>query len=162
PGIAHAVVEAFLSKNDTPEDPLTRRERQVLQLVAEGKTTKETAVILGISAKTVESHRTRLMQKLDIHETAGLVPYAVQSGALLSVHGRDPATRGGPPRDAPRPRACPPRRPLPPPPPPHAGEGGGGRGATGPRPRISPARGRPPARRSPRRRRRSRSPPGRG
>ncbi|HKA90005.1 MAG TPA: response regulator transcription factor [Haliangiales bacterium] len=82
PGIAHAVVEAFLSKNDTPEDPLTRRERQVLQLVAEGKTTKETAVILGISAKTVESHRTRLMQKLDIHETAGLVRYAIRSGVI--------------------------------------------------------------------------------
>jgi DNA-binding NarL/FixJ family response regulator len=82
PGIAHTVVEAVLSKTDTPEDPLTPRERQVLQLVAEGKTTKEVAVILGISAKTAESHRTRIMQKLDIHETAGLVRYAIRSGVI--------------------------------------------------------------------------------
>jgi DNA-binding NarL/FixJ family response regulator len=82
PGIAHTVVEAVLSKNEAPEDPLTPRERQVLQLVAEGKTTKEVAAILGISPKTAESHRTRIMQKLDIHETAGLVRYAIRSGVI--------------------------------------------------------------------------------
>jgi DNA-binding NarL/FixJ family response regulator len=54
----------------------------VLQLIAEGKSTKELASVLGISTKTAESHRTRLMQKLDIHETATLVLYAVRRGIV--------------------------------------------------------------------------------
>jgi DNA-binding CsgD family transcriptional regulator len=54
----------------------------VLQLVAEGKTTKEVAAILGISVKTAESHRTRIMSKLNIHETAGLVRYAIRRGLI--------------------------------------------------------------------------------
>lgn len=80
PGISRAVVEAYLSKAELPADPLTRREREVLQLIAEGKTTKEVAALLGIAVKTAESHRTRLMEKLDIHETAGLVRYAIRQG----------------------------------------------------------------------------------
>ena len=52
------------------------------QLIAEGKATKEIAQLLGISAKTAESHRTRLMQKLDIHETASLVRYAIRRGMV--------------------------------------------------------------------------------
>jgi DNA-binding NarL/FixJ family response regulator len=75
-------VGAFLSKTELPADPLTSRERQVLQLVGEGKSTKEVAVLLGISMKTAESHRTRLMQKLDIHETASLVRYAIRRGLV--------------------------------------------------------------------------------
>jgi len=63
-----------------PSDPLTSREREVLQLIAEGKTTTEIADLLGISVKTVESHRTRLMEKLDIRQTAGLVRYAIRRG----------------------------------------------------------------------------------
>lgn len=82
PGISEAVVNAYMSKSETPPDPLTQRERQVLQLVAEGKTTKEIASILGVSVKTAESHRTRTMQKLDIHETAGLVRYAIKRGLI--------------------------------------------------------------------------------
>ena len=82
PGISSAVVGAFLSKTDLPEDPLTSRERQVLQLVGEGKSSKEVAAVLGISLKTVESHRTRLMQKLNIHETASLVRYAIRRGLI--------------------------------------------------------------------------------
>jgi len=82
PGISRAVVQAFLSKTDIPEDPLTTREREVLQLVAEGKTTKEIAVQLGISAKTADSHRTNIMEKLDIHDTAGLVRYAIKRGII--------------------------------------------------------------------------------
>src|SRR5256886_3575826 len=78
PGISRAVVEAYRSKSDRPVDPLTVRERQVLQLIAEGKSTKDAASLLGISVKTAESHRMRLMQKLDIHETASLVRYAVR------------------------------------------------------------------------------------
>lgn len=70
PGVSRALVEAYLAKTDLPPDPLTPRERQVLQLVAEGKTTKEIATILDVSVKTAESHRTRLMKKLDTHDTA--------------------------------------------------------------------------------------------
>jgi DNA-binding NarL/FixJ family response regulator len=65
-----------------PADPLTSRERQVLQLIAEGKSTKDVAALLGVSVKTAESHRSRLMQKLDIHETASLVRYAVKHGLV--------------------------------------------------------------------------------
>jgi two-component system response regulator NreC len=82
PSISGAIVGAFLSKTDLPADPLTSRERQVLQLVGEGKSTKEVATLLGVSVKTAESHRTRLMQKLDIHETASLVRYAIRRGLV--------------------------------------------------------------------------------
>jgi two-component system response regulator NreC len=82
PSISGAIVGAFLSKTDLPADPLTSRERQVLQLVGEGKSTKEVATLLGVSIKTAESHRTRLMQKLDIHETASLVRYAIRRGLV--------------------------------------------------------------------------------
>ena len=82
PGVSGAVVQAYLAKTDIPPDPLSSRERQVLQLIAEGKTTKEVATILIISVKTAESHRTRIMQKLDIHETASLVRYAVRQGLV--------------------------------------------------------------------------------
>jgi len=82
PGVSRAVVEAYRSKSAAPIDPLTARERQVLQLIAEGKSTKDAASLLGISVKTAESHRMRLMQKLDIHETASLVRYAVRRGLI--------------------------------------------------------------------------------
>ena len=81
PGVSAAVVEAYQSKKG-PADLLTSREREVLQLVAEGKTTKEIASLLGVSVKTAESHRTRVMQKLDIHETASLVRYAIRRGLI--------------------------------------------------------------------------------
>ena len=82
PGIAGAVMAAYRTKSDRPANPLTARERQVLQLIAEGKSTKEVASILGVRVKTAESHRSRLMQKLDIHETARLVRYAVKRGLV--------------------------------------------------------------------------------
>jgi DNA-binding NarL/FixJ family response regulator len=82
PGISEAVVQAYLAKAEIPRDPLTSREREVLQLVAEGKSTKEVAGLLGISFKTAESHRTRILKKLDLHETAGLVRYAVRRGLI--------------------------------------------------------------------------------
>jgi len=82
-GVSEAVVEAYLTKQEGgPIEHLTSRELQVLQLVAEGKTTKEIASLLGISFKTAESHRTRIMEKLDIHETAGLVRYAIRRGVI--------------------------------------------------------------------------------
>ena len=82
PNISRAVVEAYLSKTQDPADPLSARERQVLQLVGEGKSTKDIAAHLGISVKTAESHRARLMKKLDIHETASLVRYAIRHGLI--------------------------------------------------------------------------------
>jgi len=82
PGISSAVVDAYLNRMEVPADPLTPRERQVLQLVAEGKTTKEIAQLIGVGTKTAESYRARLMQKLDIHQTAGLVRYAIRQGML--------------------------------------------------------------------------------
>lgn len=79
PGVSGVVVDAVRSNAAMPEeDPLTARERQVLKLVAEGYSTKECATILGVSVKTADSHRTRLMGKLGIHGTAGLVRYAVR------------------------------------------------------------------------------------
>lgn len=82
PGVSRVVVEACGSKSQKASDPLSGRERQVLQLIAEGKSTKDVASLLGISVKTAESHRSRLMQKLDIHETASLVRYAVRRGLV--------------------------------------------------------------------------------
>jgi two-component system response regulator NreC len=82
PGISHVVVDACSSETNAPPDPLSGRERQVLQLVCEGKSTRDVAQLLGISVKTVESHRARLMQKLDIHETASLVLYGVRQGLI--------------------------------------------------------------------------------
>jgi DNA-binding NarL/FixJ family response regulator len=82
PHVSGAVVQAYLAKTELPYEPLTPRERQVLQLIAEGKTTKETAAVLDVSVKTAETHRTNLMEKLDIHSTAGLVRYAIKRGLL--------------------------------------------------------------------------------
>jgi DNA-binding NarL/FixJ family response regulator len=82
PNISRAVVDAYLSKAYVSTDHLSGRERQVLQLVGEGKSTKDIAVHLGISVKTAESHRARLMKKLDIHETASLVRYAIRRGLI--------------------------------------------------------------------------------
>ncbi len=82
PAISRNVVQAYLHSGEPLTDPLSPREREVLQLVAEGKTTKEIASVLGISVKTVESHRTRIMAKLNIHETAGLVRYAIRQGLI--------------------------------------------------------------------------------
>ena len=80
PGVSQAVLDAFLSRREFTPPSLTPRERQVLQLVAEGKRSKEIADLLGISTKTAEAHRAHIMDKLEIHETAGLVRYAVKYG----------------------------------------------------------------------------------
>ena len=82
PSICGAIVGAYLNGSKAALDPLTPREREVLQLVVEGKTTKEVATILGVSTKTAESHRARLMDKLGIHETATLVRYAIRHGMV--------------------------------------------------------------------------------
>jgi two-component system, NarL family, response regulator NreC len=82
PKISKAVVRAYLTNTDGPNAQLSVRERQVLQLVGEGHSTKKIASLLGISAKTADTHRTKLMEKLDIHQTAGLVRYAIRNGLL--------------------------------------------------------------------------------
>ncbi len=82
PDVSSAIAHAYQNKSDALFSNLTARERQVLQLVAEGKTTKEVAQLLGISVKTADSHRTRIMTKLGIHDTAGLVRYAIRQGLI--------------------------------------------------------------------------------
>jgi DNA-binding NarL/FixJ family response regulator len=62
--------------------PLTPRQREILQLIAEGHTTKQIAAVLHRSEKTIEAHRTRLMQQLDLHDVAGLVRYAIRIGLV--------------------------------------------------------------------------------
>jgi DNA-binding NarL/FixJ family response regulator len=83
PRVMNAVVQAYLTSATLPQDPLTSREREIVQRIAEGQTTKEIAAHLGLSVKTVESHRINLMRKLDIHETATLVRYAIRRGLTL-------------------------------------------------------------------------------
>jgi len=82
PGISRAVVDASLGRRAPVLDPLTTREREVLHLVAEGRTTKAIADMLSISAKTVETHRGAIMRKLDIHDTPSLVRYAIRRGLI--------------------------------------------------------------------------------
>lgn len=72
---------------DDPLDRLTERQREILQLVAEGMTTKEIANHLDLSIKTVETHRSNIMARLDIHDLAGLVRFAVERGVVLSSRG---------------------------------------------------------------------------
>jgi DNA-binding NarL/FixJ family response regulator len=81
PDVSHALVKAYRGQQAaTPR--LSAREQQVLQLVAQGKSTKEVASVLGISVKTASAHRSSLMRKLDVHETASLVRYAIRSGFI--------------------------------------------------------------------------------
>jgi len=89
PGISKLMVEEFIRRanNNVPaaapsEAPLTNRETEVLRLIAGGLTNQEIAEKLFISARTVDTHRTNLMQKLNIHETAGLVKYAIEKGIV--------------------------------------------------------------------------------
>lgn len=86
--IERMVLEGFLDSNGSPVEkefsrsPLSSREREVLQLLAEGKTSREVAVILGLSVKTAETHRSNLMRKLDLHSISELVLYAVRNNFL--------------------------------------------------------------------------------
>jgi two-component system response regulator NreC len=89
PAIASVVVRQSLgslgSKARSQQANLSKREREVLQLIAEGNSTKEIAATLYVSVKTVETHRKQIMGKLDIHSVAGLTKYAVREG-LTSLH----------------------------------------------------------------------------
>ena len=81
-GAGRAVPRTRGGAAQDPYGALTAREREVFHLVVDGKTTKEVAKVLGISPKTAENHRTRLMEKLDVHNTAELVRYAARRGLL--------------------------------------------------------------------------------
>ncbi len=83
--ISQQVIEACLKRNATPSqtrEMLTPRQREILQLIAEGNSTKQIAYKLDISVKTAESHRTDLMDALDIHDIAGLTRYAIRMGLI--------------------------------------------------------------------------------
>jgi DNA-binding NarL/FixJ family response regulator len=82
PAVSGIVVSAYLCGTQTPSDLLTSREREVLQLVAEGRTSKEVASLLSVTVKTAESYWARIMEKLDIHSTASLVRYAIRRGVI--------------------------------------------------------------------------------
>jgi DNA-binding NarL/FixJ family response regulator len=85
PKVAQMMLDGYLrpQESDTPDKcVLTPREREVIQLVAEGKTTKEVATALSLSVKTAETHRTNLMRKLDLHSVADLTLYAVRNGIV--------------------------------------------------------------------------------
>jgi DNA-binding NarL/FixJ family response regulator len=85
PAISKRVLDAYLHGAGVGTDPsllLTPRHREILQLIAEGNTTKQIASILNLSVKTVETHRMQLMDRLDIHDVAGLVRYAIRHHIL--------------------------------------------------------------------------------
>jgi len=109
-GVSQTVVNACLSQVPRRADPLSGRERSVLQLIAEGRTMKEIGSVLGISPRTAETHRTRIMHRLEIHDIAGLVRYAIEQGLI-----RSSAAAGdeqGEPVATPRPATASRSRPL--------------------------------------------------
>lgn len=82
PGISNKVISNITSNSPSTREELSVRERQVLEMVSQGKTTKQIAVVLNLSPKTVEAIRGRIMKKLDLHHTAELVTYAVRNELL--------------------------------------------------------------------------------
>ena len=87
PAVSKGVVSDYVQRlrnEEQPIDVLTPRQREVLQLIAEGQSTKDIARRLDLSVKTVETHRTQLMKQLDIHEVTGLVRYALRAGLVTS------------------------------------------------------------------------------
>ena len=87
PAISKHVVADYIRHDGgepSPLELLTQRQREILQLLGEGHSTKEIARILHVSPKTVETHRTQLMERLDIHDIAGLVRFAIRAGVLSS------------------------------------------------------------------------------
>jgi two-component system response regulator NreC len=82
PAVSDAVLTDYRKHVTDPLDLLTSREREVLQLIAEGKTNKEIASTLNLSVYTVEAHRGRIMEKLNLHSTGELVRFAVRNGLI--------------------------------------------------------------------------------
>ena len=82
PAVSDAVLTDYRRHVTDPLDLLTSREREVLQMIAEGKTNKEIATTLNLSVYTVEAHRGRVMEKLNLHSTGELVRFALRSGLI--------------------------------------------------------------------------------
>lgn len=82
PSIADAVLADYRRHVTNPIDLLTSREREVLQMIAEGKTNKEIAVVLDLSVYTVEAHRGKIMEKLNLHSTGDIVRFALRNGLI--------------------------------------------------------------------------------
>ena len=82
PGVPGSVLEQLNGRGQDAYEKLTTRERQVLQLIAEGKTNRKIAEELNLAVKTVDTHRSRLMQKLRIHDQTSLVKYALRKGIV--------------------------------------------------------------------------------
>jgi DNA-binding NarL/FixJ family response regulator len=82
PAVSNAVLDDYRRHVTNPIDLLTSREREVLQMLAEGKTNKEIAVILNLSVYTVDAHRGRIMEKLNLHSINELVRFAVRNGLI--------------------------------------------------------------------------------
>ena len=84
PSAASALIKDYLqqAKGEDPYDHLTDREREILKLIAEGRTSREIAEVLFISLKTVQGHRTKIMEKLDIHKQSELIKYALRKGLV--------------------------------------------------------------------------------
>lgn len=84
PAISERVTDYLRQTNHdkNPVEQLTPRQREILQLIAEGKNTKEIAFLLKVSVKTVETHRAQLMERLDIHDIPGLVRFAMRTGLV--------------------------------------------------------------------------------
>ena len=86
PAVSKHVIEKYVQRQKDPQSPfqiLTPRQREILQLIAEGLSTKDIARKLDLSIKTVDTHRTQLMDRLDIHDVAGLVRYAIRTGLVI-------------------------------------------------------------------------------
>ena len=84
PAVSKSVVDDYMRRVHSQGSPhsLTERQQEVLQHVAKGKNTKEIAYRLKLSVKTIESHRAQLMKRLNIHDVAGLVRYAIRAGII--------------------------------------------------------------------------------
>jgi two-component system response regulator NreC len=82
PAVSNAVLDDYRKHVTNPIDLLTSREREVLQMLAEGKTNKEIAVVLNLSVYTVDAHRGRIMEKLNVHSINELVRFAVRNGLI--------------------------------------------------------------------------------
>ena len=93
PSISRKIMESYLNEDEDKKgkgesDKLTNREKEVLQLIAEGYTNNEIGNLMNISVKTVETHRAHVMSKLDIHDVAGLIKYAIKKGLVVLDSGR--------------------------------------------------------------------------
>jgi DNA-binding NarL/FixJ family response regulator len=85
PAVSKQLVEQYarrMAADEKPGEELTSRQREILQLIAEGRNTKDIARVLNLSVKTIETHRKQLMDRLGIHDLAGLVRYAIRTGII--------------------------------------------------------------------------------